>query len=95
MVGRGGTVDSFKRGYGELGTVEQMEQMEQVEQVEPESAVVDGGGLARQEFAVHAKLYGKVVRIRSDARCYGTPAVPFRWYYQCSGGVRQRCLSVP
>ena len=48
-----------------------------MEQVEPESAVVDGGGLVWQEFAVHAKLYGKVVRIRSDARCYGTLAVPF------------------
>jgi hypothetical protein len=32
-------------------------------------AVVDGGGLAWQEFAVHAKVYGKVVRIRADARC--------------------------
>jgi hypothetical protein len=66
-----------------------------VEQVEPEPAVVDGGGLAWQEFAVHAKLYGKVVRIRADATCYRTPAVPFRWYYRCSGGIRQRCLSVP
>jgi len=65
--------------------------VEQVEQVEPESAVVDGGGLAWQEFAVHARLYGKVVRIRSDARCYGILAVPFRWYYRCSGGVRWRC----
>ena len=46
--------------------------MEQVELVEPESAVVDGGGL---EFVVHAKLYGKVVRIRSDARCCRTLAV--------------------
>jgi hypothetical protein len=40
--------------------------------------VVDGGGLTWQEFAVHAKLYGKVVRIRSDVlavswRC--TPAM--------------------
>jgi hypothetical protein len=45
MVGRGGTVDSSPRGYGELGTVEQ---------VEPGSAVVDEGGLAVawQEFAV-------------------------------------------
>ena len=42
--------------------------MEQVEQVGPESAVIDGGGSAGQEFAVHARLYGKVVRIRSDAR---------------------------
>ena len=64
-------------GVRGLGTVEQ------VEQVEPESAVVYGGGLAWREFAVHAKLYGKVVRIRSGARCW------------CSGGVRQRCLSVP
>jgi hypothetical protein len=71
MVGRGGTIDSSQRGYGELGAVEQLEQ------VDPESAVVDGGGLAWQEFAVHAKLYGKVIRIRSDARCYGTLAVPF------------------
>ncbi len=63
--------------------------MEQVEQVEPESAVVYGGGLAWQEFAVHAKLYGKVVRIRSDARCCRTLAVPFQWYCWCSGGVRQ------
>ena len=89
MVGRGGTVDSSQRGYGEIGTVEQ------VEQVEPESAVVYGGGLAWLEFAVHAKLYGKVVRIRSDARCCRTLAVPFQWYCWCSGGVRQRCLSVP
>jgi hypothetical protein len=58
VVGRGGTIDSSQRGYGELGKVEQVEQ---VEQVEPESAVVDGDGLAWQEFAVHAKLYGKVV----------------------------------
>jgi hypothetical protein len=43
-----------------------------VEQVEPESAVVGGGGLAWQEFAVHAKLYGKVVRIRSGAGCCRT-----------------------
>ena len=75
--------------YPALGTVEQ------VEQVEPESAVVYGGGLAWREFAVHAKLYGKVVRIRSDARCCRTLAVPFQWYCRCSGGVCQRCLSVP
>jgi hypothetical protein len=37
-------------GVRGLGTVEQ------VEQVEPESTVADGGGLAWQEFAVHAKL---------------------------------------
>jgi hypothetical protein len=37
MVGRGGTVDSSQRGYGELETVEQ---------VGPGSAVVDEGGLA-------------------------------------------------
>ena len=53
--------------------------MEQVEQVDPESAVVYEGGLAWWEFAVHAKLYGKVVRIRSDVRCCRTLAVPFRW----------------
>ena len=76
-------------GVRGLGTVEQ------VEQVEPESAVVYGGGLAWREFAVHAKLYGKVVRIRSGARCCRTLAVPFQWYCWCSGGVRQRCLSVP
>ena len=75
-------------GVRGLGTVEQ------VGQVEPESAVVYGGGLAWQEFAVHAKLYGKVVRIRSDARCCRTLAVPFQWYCRRSGGVRQRCLSV-
>jgi hypothetical protein len=76
VIGRDGTIDSSQREYGKLGTVEQVEQMEQVD---PESAVavVDGGGLAWQEFAVHAKLYGKVVRIRSDARCYGTLTVPF------------------
>src|SRR5271156_3420784 len=73
-------------GVRGLGTVEQ------VEQVEPESAVVDVGGV---EVAVHAKLYGKVVRIRSEARYRRTLAVPFRWYCRCSGGVRQRCLSVP
>jgi hypothetical protein len=33
MVGRGGTIDSSKRGYGDLGTVGQ---------VEPRSAAVDG-----------------------------------------------------
>jgi hypothetical protein len=49
--------------------------VELVEQVVSESAVVDGGGLAWQEFAVHAKLYGRVARIRSNARCYGTLAV--------------------
>jgi hypothetical protein len=27
-------------------------------------------GLAWQEFTVHVKLYGKVVRISSDARCW-------------------------
>ena len=45
MVGRGGTVDSSQREYGELGAVEQ---------VEPGSAVVDEGGLAVawQEFTV-------------------------------------------
>ena len=45
MVGRGGKVDSSQRGYGELGTVEQ---------VELGSAIVDKGGLAVawQEFAV-------------------------------------------
>src|SRR5271154_3101513 len=45
MVGRGGTVDSSQRDYGELGAVEQ---------VEPGSAVVDEGGLAVawQEFTV-------------------------------------------
>jgi hypothetical protein len=37
MVGRGGTIDSSQRGYGELGTAGQ---------VEPRSAVVDGDGLA-------------------------------------------------
>ena len=52
--------------------------MEQVEQVEPESAVVYGGGLAWREFAVHAKLYGKVVRIRSDAGVE-------HWLYHFSG----------
>ena len=87
-----------------------MEQVEQVEQVESESAVVDeggtgGAGRARVRSgirrrvgltgAIHAKLYGKVVRIRSDARCCRTLAVPFRWYCRCSGGERQRCLSVP
>jgi hypothetical protein len=48
--------------YGELGTVEL------VELIESESAV-DEGGLVRfcQEFAVHGKWYGKVVRIRLDA----------------------------
>ena len=45
MVGRGGTVDSSQRDYGELGAVEQ---------VELGSAVVDEGGLAVawQEFTV-------------------------------------------
>ena len=45
MVGRGGTVDSSQRGYGELGAVEQ---------VEPGSAVADESGLAVawREFAV-------------------------------------------
>ena len=45
MVGRGGTVDSSQRDYGELGAVEQ---------VEPGSAEVDEGGLAVawQEFTV-------------------------------------------
>src|SRR5438477_12989815 len=80
MVGRGGTIDSPRRWYGESGTVEQ------VERVEPESVVVDEGGQAWQEFAVHAKLYGKVVRIRSDARYCRTLAVPFRWHCRCSGG---------
>jgi hypothetical protein len=36
--------------------------VQRVEPIEPESAVVCGGGLAWQEFALHAKLYGKVVR---------------------------------
>ena len=48
--------------------------MGQVEQVEPDSAVVCGGGLAWQEFAVHAKLYSKVVRIRLDTGCCRTLA---------------------
>jgi hypothetical protein len=52
-----------------------LETVEQVEQVELESAVVDERGLAWQEFTVHAKLYGKVVRIRSDVRWYRIPAV--------------------
>jgi hypothetical protein len=51
--------------------------VEQVEQVELESAVVYGGGLAWREFAVHAKVYGKVVRIRSDAGCCRTLAYHF------------------
>jgi hypothetical protein len=54
MTRRGGTVDSPGRRTG-LGTVGQ------VEQVESESAVVAGGGLAWQKFAVHAKLYISVV----------------------------------
>jgi hypothetical protein len=49
--------------------------VERVEQVEPESAVVYGGGLAWQEFAVHARLYSKIIGVRSDARCYRTSAV--------------------
>src|SRR2546423_8208877 len=65
-------------GVPGLGTVEQ------VEQVEPESAVVDGGGLAWQEFAVHAKLYGKVVRIRSDDRAMEHWLYHFWWYYRGS-----------
>jgi hypothetical protein len=49
MVGRGGTVDSSQRGYGELGTVEQ---------VEHRSAVVDEGGLtvAWQKFVVRTAV---------------------------------------
>ena len=68
--------------------------MEQVEQVEPESAVVYGGGLAWREFAVHAKLYGKVVRIRSDARCCRTLAVPFQWYSRCTPAMSVSSVTV-
>jgi hypothetical protein len=50
--------------------------VEQMELVELESVVVDGGGL---EFAVHAKLYGKVVRMRSDARAVE------HWLYHFGG----------
>ena len=53
--------------------------MEQVEQVEPESAVVYGGRLAWREFVVHAKLYGKIVRI---SRTLGAVE---HWLYHFSG----------
>jgi hypothetical protein len=99
------TVDSSGRRTG-AGTVEQVEQVVSESAVVGEGGTVDspgrrtgarvyGGEFAWREFAVHAKLYGRVVRIRSDARCCRTLAVPFQWYCWCSGGVRQRCLSVP
>ena len=56
MVDEGGT-SMVPAGVRGLGTVEL------VELVEPESAVVDRGGFAWQESAVHAKLYGEAVRI--------------------------------
>ena len=52
MVGRGGTVDSSQREYGELGAVEQ---------VEPGSAVVDEG--AGRGLAGAYRTYGKVVDV--------------------------------
>src|SRR5271170_6664483 len=54
MVGRGGTVDSSQRDYGELGAVEQ---------VEPGSAVVDEGGLA-------VAWHGKVVDVCQSRDTY-------------------------
>src|SRR2546421_2289136 len=70
VVGEGGTVDSPGRRTG------------------ARDGGAGGAGRARVrrgvrrrlawlEFAVHAKLYGKVVRIRSDARCCRTLAGPF------------------
>jgi hypothetical protein len=57
MIGRGGTVDSSQRGYGELGTVEL---------VEPGSAVdEDGLVVPWQEFVVRQSR-----QTRSVAWCY-------------------------
>src|SRR5271154_1636385 len=63
MVGRGGTVDSSQRDYGELGAGEQ---------VEPGSAEVDEGGLAVawQEFTVRtAKSSMSVSPVTKSQNC--------------------------
>ena len=81
--------------------------VEQVEQVVSESAVVGEGGTVDspgRRTGARDGGAGGVGRLqspypawedlRSDARCCRTLAVPFQWYCWCSGGVRQRCLSV-